>query len=67
MSKIGKVIIDEEQEETKEVATININESDLTKEFNGKKKQYQYFDIKNEKLIQDAYEIRNRYTRDNGK
>ena len=61
LSKIGEVIINEEQEETKDVVTININESDLTKEFNGKKQLYQYFDIKNEKQIPEAYEIRSRY------
>ena len=66
MSKMGEVIVNEEENEIKK-DTIIINEEDLTKEFTGKKQLYQYFGFKNEKELPEEYEIRSKFKRENGK
>ena len=66
MSKMGEVIVNEEENEIKK-DTIIINEEDLTKEFTGKKQLYQYFGFKNEKELPEGYEIRSKFKRENGK
>ena len=66
LGKMGDVIVmDEDEDKVKPL--INIDENDLSKEFNGKKLLYQHFGFKNEKQIPEEYEIRSRYIRVDGK